>query len=344
VAEFFRFDYSREQQINLKLLTVIDVAIMPPPIPRPMLNGMLPLATFRSVLRARTTNQWRPNSTNSLPPANIITPPESPRYVPIPELPQSTEFKLGPVRGHLPVPRKVFAKRAGGTEKGKRPGAYVQSIRPLSAAEQAGLPPKSAQEAQRWAETARRRTTLREGLKGLYERKVRFERTSRARSLRNFEVNKARALAPEGLDDVYTRPTVRADTRDTAVPLDPLRFERADAARERTSARAALKSEARRDALAQLYVAARDFIVDEEELEKRVEHLFRAEYFTERGNATSVSESVWDSMGKPQGVRDMVGMMDGTSFGWDGVRRDSSSQTTLRQKKVSEELTGGKLD
>ncbi|KAK2074010.1 hypothetical protein P8C59_008247 [Phyllachora maydis] len=306
-----------------------------PSVHRPL--GTTPSKDAHAATAARTAAEE---------PTATVLPPESPNYVLVPTPPQNAEHKPPPIKGHLPVPRDIFTRRTGGgPTKGAHAAAHVQAVLPRSAAEQEGRPARSAAEAARRADTDMRRRNLEAGLAGLWERHEATAGARAERGARRAAENRAAALAPDRDDDLFTRPTVSASTRRTAVPLDPLRFERAEAARERTAAAARRKSDDRRDALAHLYMAAGSFIVDEAELERRVEAEFAAGVF--QGGLGFNGESVWDVWGVPPSVADLVRDMDGISFPSrvaQNAHTDSHDRTAKRQMIVSEHLTGGKLD
>ncbi|AEO70530.1 uncharacterized protein THITE_2122121 [Thermothielavioides terrestris NRRL 8126] len=248
-------------------------------------------------------------------------------------------MKLPPVKGHLPVPRDVFPKREGNR---KVKPEYLEATRPKSKAELAGQPPRSAEEARHRLMAAARRSALASGLQGLYVRKKQREKRRREAAEANRKANLAAATAPERLDEVLTRPTVRAATAlNTAVVPDPNRFAAAEEARARHQQREELKAEARRDALAQLYVAAQSFIVDEAELEARVNAIFTPDYH--KYAAGGRGESIWDLHGAPISVAELRQEAMGSSNNLTEAQRAPVIKTTHRQKVVAEELTGGKL-
>lgn len=268
-----------------------------------------------------------------------MVPPESPRYIAIPEPPQSAEPKLPPIKGHLPVPRDMFPKREGNR---KVKPDYIAAATLVSKAELAGEAPKSEQEARHRVMAAARRSAFASGIKGLYVRKTQREQRIHARSERRRKANLAAATAPERLDDVLTRPTVRAATAvETTVAPDPNRFAKAEAARAAHAQQQELKAEARRDALAQLYVTAQNFIIDEAELESRVEAIFTADYH--KYGSTDRGQSVWDTHRAPISVAEMQAEMTGSSSKMTEAKAAPVIKTTKRQKAVAEELTGGKL-
>jgi PAS domain-containing protein len=238
------------------------------------------------------------------------------------------------------VPRKIFRASDGHL---KVQSGYVERIMPLSAAEKAGAPPKSEQEERRRRMAAARRSALAAGLQGLYVRKVARERRLARRAAAHREANLAAATAPERIDDVLTRPSVRLATAEqVAVQLDPDRFIKADQARKKHAAKLAREAEARGDALAQLYVAAKDFIVDEAELEQRIETLFTADYHRHGGLNKGIS--IWDVHHAPISVNELRAELMGQSSEKILDRHKApSTRTAERQKTVAEELTGGKL-
>jgi hypothetical protein len=237
------------------------------------------------------------------------------------------------------VPRDPFPKREG-TRKVK-PG-YVEAATQMSKAELAGAAPRSEEEARHRVLAAARRSAFASGIQGLYSRKAQREKKLSARSEQRSKINKEAAIAPERLDDVLTRPTVRAATAlETTVAPDPNRFAKAEAARLQHQQRLDLKAEARRDSLAQLYVAAQDFILDEAELEKRIDTLFTADYH--KLNGLDQGKSIWDSNGPPISVAALKAEATGQSSRAMEASKAPAVKTTQRQKAVAEELTGGKL-
>ncbi|KAL1843491.1 hypothetical protein VTJ49DRAFT_1362 [Mycothermus thermophilus] len=318
---------------------------MAPQLPRPSISSLqAALSACRISSPSTTTTTLRPGlplrRTFTTTPATrtVPLPPESPRFITVPDPPQSSEPKLPPIKGHLPVPRDIFPRREG--DKKIQP-EYIAAATKLSKAEAAGLPPRSERQALRRALAHARRAALAEGLKGLYARKTTRVARKKARAEKKRQENLAAATAPERLDDVLTRPSVRLATSGTTfVAPDPARFERAEAARKERERREAEKAEARRDALARLYVAASNFIVDEAELEKKIDEIFVERYY--QLDTSIAGRSIWD-MCPPVSVSDLLSEHAGTTAKVADANRTKAAKTTLRQKEVAEELTGGKL-
>jgi hypothetical protein len=237
------------------------------------------------------------------------------------------------------VPRDPFPKREGDR---KIRSEYIKAATPISKGELSGEPPKTEHEARRRAMAAARRNAFSAGIQGLYARKARRVKRVAARSESRRQANLEAAMAPEALDEVLTRSTVRTSTTtDVGVVPDPLRFEVAEKAAAQHARQLARKAEARRDALAQLYVAAQSFIVDEAELEERVNKIFVADHHQMGGMDRGMS--IWDVQRAPVSVGDLRSDLMGTSTNLLDLKKRSAFKTTQRQKTVAEELTGGKL-
>lgn len=317
---------------------------MPPPIPRaPICSLQRPLASRSTTSTSRCCSALlsRSQFSTTSPANNGRIPPESPKFIPVPEPPQSSEVRLPPIKGHLPVPRQVFSKRDGARKVA--PG-YIEKTVPRGQAELVGEAPRNDLEAWRRRMAESRRQSLAAGLKGLYRRKERTERIEKARSKANFEANRRAAMAPEGLDDVFTRATVPAAAAlNEAMQPDPARFERAEQSAAATAARRQAASEARRDALSELYISAKDFIITEKELEETVEKIFTEDYFRKLGSVAIDSSNIWDARGSPITIAGMVSAVNRTQTNLVSSAQSEATRTAKRQKIVAEELTGGKM-
>ncbi|KLU87826.1 hypothetical protein MAPG_06817 [Magnaporthiopsis poae ATCC 64411] len=98
---------------------------------------------------------------------------------------------------------------------------------------------------------------------------------------------------------------------------------------------------ARRDALQELYIAAKNFIVSEEELERHVEVMFRPTYFSDAQKTIQTTKNLWDLDGSPITVKELMNQFARASK--DSTSGSSESREAARQKAVAEQLTGGKL-
>lgn len=272
-------------------------------------------------------------------------PPESPRFISLPELPQSSEHKPTPVKGVLPVPRQIFTKRAHMAHK-LQP-TFVEDTAPKSRSEKLGLAPKSEKDGWRRLMAESRRQALGSGIKSLWRRKQYRD----ARANRRAEAHKARniadATAPERPDEVFTRATITAATLETKVIRDPAYDEKKRLSQARTAAVAQIKSEARKDAIQRLYVQATNFILSEAELAERVERLFTEDYFEKiKGKGQHMGgppHNAWDAHRAPPSVKELLAEQAQVSSKLTTVMKDADSKTLERQKMVAGELTGGAL-
>lgn len=311
---------------------------MPPSIPGAPLRSLsssIPSTTSSVSTALRTFSTTHPR-------LEVDIPPESPRFINLPDPPQSSEQKRPPVKGVLPVPREIFHRRNNGSHK-IQPG-FVDQTAPRSKAELAGEPAPSEKAAWKRLMAESRRQALAAGIGSLWERKQTREGRAKARAEQHRLRNLAAANAPEGPDDVYTRGTVTQHTLQTAVIRDPLHTERKLASQVRTAAMHQARSEARKDALQRLYVEAGSFIVSEDELSKKVDEIFTKEHFkTGRQFSISDAENVWDAHGPPVTVRSMFASLKGTSTVAIDFYKSEAEETTLRQRIVAGELTGGAM-
>ncbi|KAK1829476.1 hypothetical protein QBC39DRAFT_435649 [Podospora conica] len=305
---------------------------MAPHLPRP--------STLRGLLTA-TTPRATPATTRTV----VTIPPESPHYIYVPEPKQGNNTPLPRIRGHLPVPREIFPHRTSGPRLTSPEHIRKTMPHPKTLLSD-NVPRLLRTKLQKQRDAESRRTALKEGLAGLWERRqaadARATRLSRAKG----ESNRRAALAPDAQDDVLTRASVRMSTAvTTKVIIDPLRMEKAEAARAKHAAIVAAKAEARRDALAQLYVAASEFIVDEAELNERVARLFDPAHHANK--QANLGQSIWQAQGMPISViekRRDEGDLNKWTPGMTSSKAAASLRDTVkRQKKVAEELTGGRL-
>ncbi|OTB02699.1 hypothetical protein M426DRAFT_322455 [Hypoxylon sp. CI-4A] len=312
---------------------------MPPLLPRP---ALLPRGASRVLSQAALFSS---SATKSAPQQQI--PPESPLFINVPNPPQDQSIEalreLKPVKGHLPIPRQVFKQRDGHL---KPQDTWLQRSAPAPTSEHSQEDPRSEIQAWKRRMASSRRENMREGVQALYARKQLFDKRRLERQSARLAANRAAATAPEREDERLTRASVNAGTLQTAVLPDPLRHERARESRERTRFLSAQKSEARKDAIQELYMKARSFIVSEKDLEAEVEKLFAPDYWRKSGAAATgaVVNNVWDRDGKPRTVADMLTDVSRTSSNLTRNTESEKTRTLKRQKEVAEELTGGKLD
>ncbi|KAK1623998.1 hypothetical protein BDP81DRAFT_410291 [Colletotrichum phormii] len=295
------------------------------------------------VPRQASLNLTRPFSSTA---AHLNVPPQHPDWIKVPTPPQSqaSEEKPPIVKGTLPTPRDVFPAK----EKDRKVQAsYLLETAPAptSASSTKSAPPGSRLEhRRRMAES--RRENLGIALQGLYQRKqegVEAVTTERQRRLRDHQ---RAAVAPERADDRLTRGSVLSSLVETAsVAPNKDRYDQANASKARTARLAAKKSEARQDALMELYINASKFIVTEEELGKHLDQLFSEDFWKRQGKSMAHdADNAWDVWGQPPTVQTMLNDMLKTQQRAIDFQMSDQDRTVKRQKSIAEELTGGKME
>lgn len=270
--------------------------------------------------------------------------PESPNYIEVPKPLQPT-FPLKPrIKGVLPTPRDVFKTRSS---LPKESDEFLKLSTPDA---QPKVPGKYSRDAdyrlykQRLADS--RKQALREGVKELHKRTSIKEAEAKAASQAFFADKRERAMAPPRDVDVLTQTSVSKSIRDFLEDKIPStsRANISDNRRKAFARRMAKHDAVRRARLHDLYTNAREFIVNEEQLDEAIEQAFGSEE----------TPILWDSKGKevrgghedqgmgrspwtgpiPEGVSDRLQSLKGG----EGV-----GLAKERIKKVAEELTGGKM-
>jgi hypothetical protein len=274
-------------------------------------------------------------------PASLALGPQSPNYIEVPKPLQPTYPIKPAVKGHLPIPRDVFKTRS---KHAKESDIFLdRSTRIPMKVKAPGPYSRDADYRlykQRLAD--RRREALKEGVKELHARKV----TSESQYMAKIEAIGAHrrevAMAPRREVDILTETSVAKGIRDFLTDALPPRPDILKARSRAYERRVARVQEVRASRLHDLYTNAREFIVDEQQLDEAIEQAF----------GTEESPMGWDQKGvfgprskgmdglspwhgpMPEGVGDMLQKLKGG----EGV-----GLAKERVKKVAEELTGGKM-
>jgi hypothetical protein len=276
-------------------------------------------------------------------PTTLALGPQSPNYIDVPKPLQPT-YPLEPVvKGHLPIPRDIFKTR---NKHPKESDVFLnRSTRSPTSLKVPGPHSKDASYRlykQRLAET--RRTALKEGVTQLHARKVDTDAAFQAKLSASYADKRARAFAPPRETDVLTAASVQKGIRDFLAGTLPPASKNANiptrrAAYERRMARV---DAVRSSRLHDLYVNAREFLVEESQLDEAIEKAFGTEEapvgWDVKGEMGLRSEgkeglSPWHGP-MPEGVGDMLQKLKGG----EGV-----GLAKERVRKVAEELTGGKM-
>lgn len=266
--------------------------------------------------------------------------PESPNFIEVPKPAQPTFPRKPEVKGHLPVPRDIFKTRS---EIPKQSDKFI--ARSTRNPKKVALPGPWSKDAdyrlykQRLAEA--RKKALKQGVKELHARKVTTDKAFTKHVQRTNAERRRLAMAPPRAVDVLTQTSISKGVRDFLEDKLPVKSKEARAKLRRGAyvARMQRYDTVRRERLHDLYINAREFIVNEEQLDEAIEKAFGTEENPVRWHeigdisATGTHPSVW-AEGPPEGVREKMMRLklnDGV-----GLAKD-------RMKQVTEALTGGKM-
>lgn len=278
------------------------------------------------------------------------------------------------------MPRDVFAAHHGRAANAKVSPGWLERTAPAPKSEtstdgSAPPAPPTDLQAHRRLVSASRRKALASGVQSLWERREAIRRRNRATAAFRRQHNREAALAePSPVSaEILTQPSVPAALLDpktaSRVTPDPDRFVRAALRKARTDAKLANERERRKDALIRLYTLSRGWIVDQDELEARVEALFGASAtpFGTFGGAAGggyAYSNAWEAWGRPPTLEEMAaegesartgsadgdedaavaGLAIGRTRGLlPGLSREDAERAARRQREVMEGLTGGKM-
>ena len=191
-------------------------------------------------------------------------------------------------------------------------------------------------------QAASRRRNLREGLVELRHRKRLSDRQLAARSAYRRAEHERLIRQPEREDERLTNPTVTQALRPpkTEILQDPDHEARLAEKQARVAAIEAEKVEERRNALHSLYMNARGFITTEAQLRAEVDRVF--DDLDQWTSAEVQGHNVWN-LGTPETVQQMLSRVNRTGRNALDYNQGYAALTTKREKRIAEELTGGKM-
>ncbi|MCJ1257415.1 hypothetical protein MMC24_005240 [Lignoscripta atroalba] len=276
---------------------------------------------------------------NSSPSATTQIAPESPKFIEIPRLVQPHARPQPYIKGVLPVPRQVFPRGS----KDKTTADYLAAVTPEPTSKKnLDSTDTSAAGYIEWKArlAATRRKNLREGLVELQYRKQKIDRHVAARSAFRRAEHERLVHQPEREDERLTNPSVTQEMTPGHVGrlLDPNRKARVARKRANVEAKEEGRWEERRNALHSLYMNARDFIVTEAELNKKVDEAFDDEFFQN-------GASIWDkySQHAPETIQHMLNEANKTGNRAISYNQGYAGIDRQRVQRIAEELTGGKM-
>lgn len=266
---------------------------------------------------------------------NLRVGPESPHFIDVPRILQPSNPVKPRVKGTLPVPRELFpARRADKPRK-----AYLDAATPLPQTERKVNPKSNDPEKQAFKlkMAVLRRQHLREGLRTLYQRKTSAEEIIFNRGLENQSRRERILQQPEPEDERLTRSTVvqAMQSKGHSVLADPNREQRLALSKARVEALKQQKDAQRQEDLQSLYMNARTFIINEEQLAAEIDRVFPEGENEAWRNDHQQGENIWN-LGTPQTVQSIVNQTRRSETArWDVIQD--------RVKQLGEQITGGKL-
>ncbi|RMD42170.1 hypothetical protein DV735_g2967, partial [Chaetothyriales sp. CBS 134920] len=295
----------------------------------------------------RTLSSPAPSSTRGLAttaPLAAISP-ESPRYIDVPQSLQEDWLPRRFVPGRMPVPREIFPRN-----RPDKPSAeYLANVTPE---------PKQPVDTTKLSEKALyrhrlgqlRKQYLRESLVQLHKRKQAATSRMKFRSDEK-QADHARLIAQAEREDVRLtsisvpasmNPNAKLDLRSAADRRHIHEEKKANVSRTQTD-----KTGVRLDNLHTLYMNARTFIVNEAQLKAKIAEEFADNKFNkvDAGKSGEQNMSLWDSLGAPDGIKDMVNKstVSPRMREQDPAYEAAWERDQERMKRVAEKLSGGKI-
>jgi hypothetical protein len=273
--------------------------------------------------------------------------PESPKWLPVPELRQPQRIAKKVIKGSLPVPRKIVPK----DRVFKAAPGYLSLSAPEPLVDREITVEKMGTEAGRvtWKKlmAARRRSMLRQGMNELMHREFIREASVKKRKAQRVKTEIRAQTAPERLDEELTSQSVPLEIRELLAGkgwCEPETPEETAKRKAEHDERLKAKEERRASQVHELYMHARKFITTDDQLTAEIERVFGPD---SRPVTWGNSKSIW-GIGKPMATGEMLQVHD---QGLGVSRRDlvtvkdnAVDQRTLqRYVKMAAELTGASI-
>ena len=303
---------------------------------------MLPLPTSRCIqgsVRRRAAIKAFTRSFASSPTGYQDFGPESPKFIEVPRTLQPQAPAKPRIKGTLPVPREIFPPGS----RDKTSSEYLAAVTPESTGKKdLSFKDPSTVEYVTWKarQAANRRRNLREGLVELQHRKRRSDRQLAARSAYRRAEHERLIRQPERDDERLTNPTIiqALQPSKSGILPDPNHEARIAEMRARVLAKEAEKVEQRRNGLHSLYMNARGFITTEAQLNAEVDRVF--DDLDQWSTDAAQGHNVWNQ-GPPETVQQMLSRSNST--GKNALDYNQGYDTLRRERRIAEELTGGKM-
>jgi hypothetical protein len=273
--------------------------------------------------------------------------PESPKWLPVPDVRQPQAIVKKVLKGSLPVPRRIVPKE----HMFKAAPGYLDLSAPEPLIDREIAVDKMGKEAGRvtWKKqmATRRRTMLRQGMNELMHRESFREVSVKKRKEQRVKTEILAQTAPERLDEELTGQSVPLEIRELLDGKGWCEPETPEETAKRKAGHDELlkaKDERRASQVHELYMHAKKFITTEDQLAAEIERTFGPDW---RPVTWGNSKSIW-GVGKPMSTGEMLQVHD---QGLGVNRRDlvtvkdnAVDQRTLqRYVKIAAELTGATI-
>lgn len=242
----------------------------------------------------------------------------------------------------LPPPRRIFPRQVR-VAKSKASPKYLAAVAPEPLVDKTI---RTDDEFLSWKarQSELRRRNLREGLTELGQRKHETDRRNAIISAQNRRIREKLLYARERKDVYLTSPSVLSSqqpARHRGIP-DPTRSARIADKKQNVADMAAMRQEARRNALHTLYVNAGDFVLTDKQLDGVIDNAFDDN--SQFRSDSSEGANIWN-LGYPETVRELLQKANKSGKRQTALESAEGNAiiTRERMRKIGEELTGGKM-
>ena len=270
--------------------------------------------------------------------SDVVIPPESPLYTYIPTSPQTKIIIKKPHKGSLPRPRHALKV------KGSQVKWHIENTVPEPVGTKTADTHEQHKELVGWKaeETRLRRMNFQTGFKELHSRRKLPGRPMSEKTRQSVAVRHARLVGPEPLHEEMSRPSMLSFMNKQSIWGHSRRSKEETEVRKAEFAKAQqLKEYERRTGLHTLYINAKEFIVTDDQLEKRLTKVFDSDFYRYNKNKQF---GIWDEQGWPEDTAYLMNKAQ-SSEGFNAISLETGYTEIARRRimKVTEEMTGGKL-
>ena len=246
------------------------------------------------------------------------------------------------MKGVLPPPRSIFSRKKKSPKSEVSP-EYLAAVAPDPLVDRTT---RTDDEFVSWKarQSELRRKNLREGLTELRQRKHESDRRNAITKAANTRIREKLLYARERKDVRLTSPSVLSSQQPAkhhGLP-DPTRPARLAVKSQNVADMTTMREEVRRNALHTLYVNAGDFITTGKQLDGVIDQAFDDN--SQFRNDTREGVNIWN-LGYPETVQDLLRKFNKTGKNQTAVESAVGYEiiTRERMRKISDELTGGKM-